>query len=146
MAYLDAEKAFRKAVFEALNNNIVVGGNNIPVYDEFAADDAPDLFVVIGNMYADDRRNFAKWVTGLVIILQVVQVQKRAITKDVIDEVANTIKGILLPSIDTIGLSIDNPFSVNNLYRESSSYLSEQNNTNWVMRKIERYRANIQQD
>jgi hypothetical protein len=146
MAYLDAEKALRKAIFQALNNNVVVGGDTIPVYDEFAADDAPDLFIVIGNQYGDNRFTFQKWVTGCVIILQVVQTQKRAISKDLIDEVAETMKGILLPTPYTTGLSIDSPLSINNLYRESSSYLSEQNNTNWVMRKIERYRVNVQQD
>ncbi len=67
-------------------------------------------------------------------------------TKDVVDAVSNTIKGILMPNIATTGLTLDAGFSINELYRESSAYLSEQNNTKWVLRKIERFRCEIQQD
>ena len=146
MIYKDPEIVFRKAVYNALNGTILFGGNVVPVYDEFASDTAPSLFVVLGNQYADDRRNFAKFVTGSVIIIDIVHHQNRAMTKDVVDAVSNSIKGILMPTLSATGLTLDAGFSVNNLYRETSSYLSEQNNTKWVVRKIERYRANIQQD
>ena len=146
MIYKDPEIVFRKAIYNALNGTILFGGNVVPVYDEFASDTAPNLFVVLGNQYADDRRNFAKFVTGSVIIIDIVHHQNRAMTKDVVDAVSNSIKGILMPTLSAAGLTLDAGFSVNNLYRETSSYLSEQNNTKWVVRKIERYRANIQQD
>ncbi len=146
MIYKDAERVFRRAIFDALDGNVTYNGNVVPVYDEFASDNAPNLFIVLGNQYADDRRNFAKFVTGSVIVIDIVHHQNRAMTKDVVDDVAESIKGILMPSISGTGLTLEAGFSVNNLYRETSSYLSEQNNTKWVLRKIERYRANIQQD
>lgn len=146
MAYKDAERVFRKAVFNALDGNVVYQGDTIPVYDEFASDLAPELFIVLGNQYADDRRNFAKFVTGCVIIIDVVHTQNRAMTKDVVDDVAEIVKGLLMPAVTGNGLTLDAGFSSTNLYRETSSYLSEQNNTKWVIRKIERYRVDIQQD
>lgn len=146
MVYKDAERVFRKAIYNALNGNVTYGGTTIPVYDEFADDNAPNLFIVLGNQYADDRRNFAKFVTGSVIVIDIVHHQNRAMTKDVVDAVANSIKAIIMPDISNTGLTLDAGFSINNLYRETSSYLSEQNNTKWLLRKIERYRANIQQD
>jgi hypothetical protein len=146
MIYKDPESVFRKAVYNALNGNVSYNGTNVPVYDEFASDTAGDLFIVLGNQYADDKRNFAKFVTGCVIIIDICHIQNRAMTKDVVDAVSNTIKGILMPSLVLTGLTLDAGFSVNNLYRETSSYLSEQNNTKWVLRKLERYRADIQQD
>lgn len=146
MIYKDAERVFRKAVYNALNGNVIYNATPVPVYDEFASDSAGNLFIVLGNQYADDRRNFAKFVTGSVLVIDIVHLQNRAMTKDVIDSVSNSIKGILMPGIATYGLTLDTGFSVTNLYRETSSYLSEQNNTKWVVRKIERYRCDIQQD
>lgn len=146
MIYKDAERVFRTAIFNALDGAITYNGTTIPVYDEFASDTAPNLFIVLGNQYADDRRNFAKFVTGSVIVIDIVHHQNRAMTKDVVDAVSNSIKAVLMPSISGTGLTLEAGFSINNLYRETASYLSEQNNTKWVLRKIERYRANIQQD
>jgi hypothetical protein len=132
MIYKDPERVFRKAVYNALDGNVVYNGVTIPVYDEFASDTAPNIFIVLGNQYGDDRRNYSKFVTGCVMVIDICHHQNRAMTKDVVDAVSNTIKGIL--------------FSINELYRESSAYLSEQNNTKWVLRKIERFRCEIQQD
>jgi hypothetical protein len=146
MIYKDPERVFRKAVYNALNGNVSYGILPVPVYDEFASDTAGDLFMVLSNQYADDRRNFAKFVTGCVLIIDICHLQNRAMTKDVVDAVSNSVKGILMPSLVATGLTLDAGFSVTNLYRETSSYLSEQNNTKWVIRKIERYRAEIQQD
>ena len=146
MAYKDAERVFRLGVYNALKNNVVYNGTTIPVYDEFASDTAPNLFIVLGNQYADNRSNFAKFVTGCVIVVDIVHHQNRAMTKDVVDEIAGKIKALLLPSVTTNGLTLETGFSLTNLYRETSSYLSEQNNTKWVIRKIERYRADVQQD
>lgn len=146
MIFKDPEIIFRKAAYNALNGNVTFNGNVVPVYDEFAADNAPNLFIVLGNQYADDRRNYAKFVTGSVIVVDIVHHQNRGMTKDVVDTVSNSVKAILMPGIATFGLSLDAGWSVNNLYRETSSYLSEQNNTKWIIRKIERYRCDIQQD
>jgi hypothetical protein len=146
MIYKDPERVFRKAIYNALNGAVTYNGNPVAVYDEFAADNAGDLFIVLSNQYADDRRNFAKFVTGCVLIIDICHLQNRAMTKDVVDAISNTIKGILMPSLVSTGLTLDAGFSLTNLYRETSSYLSEQNNTKWVIRKIERYRAEVQQD
>jgi hypothetical protein len=146
MIYKDAERVLRKAFYNALNGNVSYNSTNVPIYDEFASDTAGNLFIVLGNQYADDRRNFAKFVTGSVIVVDICHIQNRAMTKDVVDAVANSVKGILMPMLSGTGLTLDSGFSVNNLYRETSSYLSEQNNTKWAIRKIERYRCDIQQD
>jgi len=146
MIYQDPDREFRKAIFNALDGNVTFNGNVVPVYDEFAADNAPNLFIVLGNQYGDDRRNYAKFVTGGVIIIDIVHFQNRAMTKDVVDAVSNSIKAILMPGIATFGVTMDAGWSINNLYREASTYLSEQNNTKWILRKIERFRAEIQQD
>jgi hypothetical protein len=146
MIYADPERVFRKAIYNALHNNVTYNGTIVPVYDEFASDTAPNLFIVLGNQYGDDRRNYTKFVTGSVIVIDIVHHQNRAMTKDVVDAISNSIKNILLPSLGAFGITVDAGFSVNNLYRETSSYLSEQNNTKWVIRKIERYRCEIQQD
>lgn len=146
MIYADPERVYRKAIYNALYNNVTYNSVIVPVYDEFASDTAPNLFIVLGNQYGDDRRNYTKFVTGSVIVIDIVHHQNRAMTKDVVDAISNRIKNILLPSIGTFGITVDTGFSVNNLYRETSSYLSEQNNTKWVIRKIERYRCEIQQD
>lgn len=146
MIFQDPERVYRKAVYNALDGNVTYNGTVVPVYDEFASDTAPNLFIVLGNQYGDDRRNYAKFVTGSVIVIDIVHHQNRGMTKDVVDTVSNSIKNILLPSLGAFGISVDAGFSVNNLYRETSSYLSEQNNTKWVIRKIERYRCEIQQD
>lgn len=146
MIYADPERIYRTAVYNALNNNITYNGTIVPVYDEFASDTAPNLFIVLGNQYGDDRRNYAKFVTGSVIVIDIVHHQNRGMTKDVVDAVSNSIKAVLLPNIATYGITLAAGWSVNSLYRETSSYLSEQNNTKWVIRKIERYRCQIQQD
>lgn len=146
MIFQDPEKVFRKAVYNALNGVITYNGTTVPVYDEFASDTAPNLFIVLGNQYADDRRNYHKFVTGSVLVIDICHHQNRAMTKDVVDTVANSIKGILMPNLASFGISLDAGWSVNGLYRETSSYLSEQNNTKWVIRKVERYRCEIQQD
>lgn len=146
MIYADPERVYRKAIYNALHNNVTYNGTIVPVYDEFASDTAPNLFIVLGNQYGDDRRNYTKFVTGSVIVIDIVHHQNRAMTKDVVDAISNSIKNILLPSLGAFGITVDAGFSVNNLYRETSSYLSEQNNTKWVIRKIERYRCEIQQD
>lgn len=146
MIFADPERIFRKGVYNALNNNITYNGTIVPVYDEFASDTAPNIFIVLGNQYGDDRRNYAKFVTGSVIVIDIVHHQNRAMTKDVVDAISNSIKAVLLPALATYGITLDAGWSINSLYRETSSYLSEQNNTKWVIRKIERYRCQIQQD
>lgn len=146
MIFKDPERVFRKAVYNALNGTVLFNGTAVPVYDEFASDTAPNLFIVLGNQYADDRRNYHKFVTGSVLVIDICHHQNRAMTKDVVDAVSNSIKAILMPNLASFGLTLDAGFSVNGLYRETSSYLSEQNNTKWVIRKVERYRCEIQQD
>jgi len=146
MIYKDPERVYRKAVYNALYNNISYNGVVVPIYDEFASDNAPNLFIVLGNQYADDRRNYAKFVTGSVLVIDICHLQNRGMTKEVVDAVANSVKSILFPDIATFGLSLDAGWSINGLYRETSSYLSEQNNTKWMIRKIERYRCELQQD
>lgn len=146
MIFKDPEIILRKSIYAALNGNVTYNGTVIPVYDEFASDVAPNIFIVLGNQYADDRRNYTKFVTGSVIVVDICHHQNRAMTKDVVDTIGNTIKSILLPNIATFGLTLDAGWSINNLYRETSSYVSEQNNTKWLIRKIERYRCLMQQD
>jgi len=146
MIFKDPERVFRKAVYNALNGTVLYNGTAVPVYDEFASDTAPNLFIVLGNQYADDRRNYAKFVTGSVLVIDICHHQNRAMTKDVVDAVSNSIKGILMPNLASFGVTLDTGWSINGLYRETSSYLSEQNNTKWVIRKVERYRCEIQQD
>lgn len=146
MIFKDPEIILRKSIYAALNGNVTYNGTVIPVYDEFASDVAPNIFIVLGNQYADDRRNYTKFVTGSVIVIDICHHQNRAMTKDVVDTIGNTIKSILLPNLATFGLTLDAGWSINNLYRETSSYVSEQNNTKWLIRKIERYRCLMQQD
>jgi len=146
MIFKDPERVFREGVYNALNGNVLYNGTAVPVYDEFASDTAPNLFIVLGNQYADDRRNYTKFVTGSVLVIDICHHQNRAMTKDVVDTVSDAIKGILMPSLGAFGVTLDAGWSMNGLYRETSSYFSEQNNTKWIIRKIERYRCEIQQD
>jgi len=93
----DLSKPFRLAVFSVLNGN--TGG--VPIYDEKRLVSATDsTFILLSTQQQTPvDENDCTWVSKLSIDIEVYNKTGSEVSKDTIDDVSNTILGLLLPSV-----------------------------------------------
>lgn len=106
----DPAYTLRNAYYTYLNGNLTSGGNNVPVYDEYAPDNAPDTYVILGAQTGENRGSRQCFITYSSIILIVVTRFPAAEqgNKKQADDIADQIMRIINPDPATqIDLSPD---------------------------------------
>lgn len=135
----DLSKPFRLAVFSVLNGN--TGG--IPIYDEKRLVSATDnTFILLSTQQqTQEEVNDCTWVSRLSIDIEVYNKTGSEVSKDTIDDVSNTILGLLLP---TVGVSPISSGGIQFTYAFAESIISRNigiTETESVLQKVIRFVA-----
>jgi len=113
----DTKKQLRAAVFATLDGVI-----SVPVYDEKKKVTETDtLFVILSTQQeTPTEENDCTWIKKSSIDLVVYQKTGSEVSKDDIDDVANEILVLLLPSVGTSGAVAPSGLQFSNAYCESN--------------------------
>ena len=143
---ISTTKEIRTAYYQALNGNLSINGQNVPVVDGW--DNAQSLVmhhVIIKNV-TDSRRDRTQqtWGFEVIVELDIVTFQHNGFSSDDRDDIENQILTILMPTPNTIGISVTG-FGLYNMEKESSRPIDEIGRGGNIARKILRISQFIQQ-
>lgn len=119
---LDTKKPLRIAVFNALDGLLSYNAVAVPVYDEkVRTGESPRLYVILSTQQESDvEQNDSTWITQSSIDLEIIHRTGSEVSKNPIDEVYEDILEIILPTRQTVGLTIPAGFQFLNAKREQA--------------------------
>lgn len=116
----DPHKAFRMAVYSALNGNLTdLDSDPVDIFDGKAEDAVSNTYVILSTETGNQIPNFSLFLHDSSIILQIQTKTDDAISKDQLDHVSQQITEILLPGSATDGLVQQAGFQINCLQAQS---------------------------
>jgi hypothetical protein len=116
---MDPHKAFRMAVYDALNSNLTDLGNApVAIFDE-VAESPTNAYVLLSTQTSAQRGTFGGLMYDSTILLQVIDKETIYVSKEYIDDVGDKITSILLPAANSNGLVQQTGFQINCLRMES---------------------------
>lgn len=116
----DPHKAFRMAVYSALNGNLAdLASATVAIYDGKADDSATNTYVILATETGNQIPNFSLFLHDSSILLQICNKTSSTISKDELDNVSDQITRILFPGTATDGLVQQNGFQINCLQAQS---------------------------
>jgi hypothetical protein len=131
----DTKKILRQAIFNALDGQITLNGETVPVYDE--KNENESVYILLSNQQEFDDSPDGSFITRSTIDYEVVQQTGYSVSKDDIDDINEQILEILIPSQGTTGLTIPSGFQFHNVKRESSRSIAfEISPTESIVRNI----------
>ena len=141
---IDVQAKIREAYYTALNGQLTYDASPVPVVDDKLEDDQNDtLYVVMSTQTAVDDSPFGKFDHETTMLLDIVYCPQDTVSKDVVDNVAQQIFNIILPTPETHGLTATG-VQITNVTVENDSYLSfVLSNSRSVMRRLIRFKQLI---
>jgi hypothetical protein len=116
----DPHKAFRMAVYSALNGNLTdLDGQPVQIFDGKAEGTVSDTYVILSTETGNQIPNFHLFLHDSSILLQIECKADDAISKDGLDYVSEQITEILFPGAATDGLVQQQGFQINCLHAQS---------------------------
>jgi hypothetical protein len=116
----DPHKAFRMAVFSALNGNLTdLGSQPVQIFDGKAEDAVSNTYVILSTETGTQIPNFSIFLHDSSILLQIESKTDDTISKDGLDHVSEQITQILFPGTATDGLVQQSGFQINCLQAQS---------------------------
>jgi hypothetical protein len=117
----DTKKILRTAIFNALGG-LTYSGSSVPVYDEKQkTGQTNNLYVLLGTQQETDvESNDSTWITKSSIDIEIVHKTGSEVSKDVIDTTYENMMEILIPTPQTVGLTIPAGFQFLNATRDMS--------------------------
>lgn len=131
----NVSKQIRQAYYDALNGNI-----SVEVFKEDVPEGYESHHVVIRVESESDDSNRSTFVTNPVVITDVVGVFSNSVDPDVVDDIDNEIRQILLPHNGSLEIQVS---GIRNIQAQSSTTLSEDDGTKRYFRKITRWTQRI---
>jgi hypothetical protein len=109
----DYSAAIRKSFFDALDAQVTYDSTDIPVFDE-KVEGVPekDIWIVIADQVDLDKSNKHQFANETTIDINVISKRRSAGGKKVIDDIADQVLQIILPTVKTVGISIASPFKI----------------------------------
>lgn len=133
----DPAMAFRYAVGNALSGILTYDSELVPIADSLTnIDPSVDIYVLLTNQTSVERSNFTKFVHEVTLTIDIVHKTHFAVTKDVVDTIAQTIQTILRPSASTNGLINYMGVQFTDLYLDSDNYLTVNLSGGPIMRRL----------
>lgn len=134
----DTQKILRSAIFQALNNTVVVNSATIPVFDEIrSVSSTANLFILLSTQQETQNDTDDTFMTLSSIDIEVVHKSGASVSKDVMDDVGNAILTILFPSAWNEGIVQPSLMEIKNLRRDRTiTRVVELSPTETVLRKI----------
>lgn len=139
-------RPYRKAVYECLNGNINYNATNIPVFDEkVPAGNVPQHYVLLGTQRQSDITDQdCYWIHRSSIDIVIVGRSDFETSKDAIDDISNTIYGLLLNSPGSDNLPAQSGYTFNQTKIESAvAGPVEINQTTTILQKVITLTSNI---
>lgn len=113
----NTQKPFRLVIFNALNGHITYGGNPVHFFDERkTASEQADIYVTFGSQ--SERvieENDSCFITQSTIKLAVVAKSFSEISKDIINDISDSILLLLLPNTQTNGFTDPSGMQIQNI-------------------------------
>lgn len=103
---IDVQKKVREAYFNALDGNITFDGSPVPVCDEKVEDQENNtMYVILSTQTSVDDGSFDSFDHETTMLLDIVHKTQDTVSKDGVDDVAQQIFDIILPTVKTNGLT-----------------------------------------
>lgn len=131
-------KAFGQGIGE-----VIYGGKIIPVIDTFSDEDDGEHQIILSSLEmvnADDKSSFSGDYT---FTIDIVTRTQNSGNRYIADTISGQITQKIQPSKTLSGISIAGGFQLMNLRLDTSGYLTEGTKTNFIVRKLLRYRFRI---
>lgn len=110
----DPHKAFRMAVFDALDGNLTdLSASPVMIFDEKAEDETNNLYVLLKTETRSQIPTFSGFLHDSTIMLEIVYKTLDTTSKDEPDNVSDQISRLLLPSPSSDGLVQQADFQIN---------------------------------
>jgi len=112
----DTSKPYRISLFDLLNG--ALGG--VKVYDEKKKVGAADsVFVLLSTQQeTPTEENDCTWINRSSIDVEIIAKTGSEVTKDTVDDLANTILGLVFPTRQTIGVTVPSGLEFQNMRME----------------------------
>jgi len=96
---IDVKSLVRKAYYELLNGSLSFNGVNVPVSDDLKKlqDSGANIYVLLSNQTSSNLDTMQTWDSQETIVLDIVHKAARS-NKQTVDNIANQIFGLILPS------------------------------------------------
>jgi hypothetical protein len=130
---MNREKAIRLLYFNLLFEQVTYELGIVSVWDEKAEDDTNNIYILLENQSATNAGNFSQNAWECDIDIRMVAKQQDGVTKDITDDVAEQVEGILYRALqrgaETNGYQITN-FVLQNLDYDTFSLTSTRSEIN----------------
>lgn len=109
----DAGTALRRAYWLALNGNLTVDGDNVPVYyGKVQSTISVPLYVLIGRSTYQSKNSKSCEAEERTVEIDIYQKQPTEVSMEEVEDVSDQILQIVKPTTKTIGVSIASPFKI----------------------------------
>jgi hypothetical protein len=131
----DSSNNVRVIYVNALNGHLTYNGKDVPVYGQTPFRTTPQNYVVISSITESASNTNNSFGNEVDVVIDIFSEQYRVYDNAVVDDIANQILGILIPSTGIVGFD-DTYFEVFPMSRTNSSYLPLQDGDNFIARKL----------
>jgi hypothetical protein len=120
----DVGTAVRKAIFTAINGNVLWEGAPVPVVDEKLDRliSETDLYILIDTQSETQLNVKCHYATSVNLTLRIVQKRQATNSKTVVENVVNQIMQILKPTKIATGFTLPDPFKLSLFTISSAEY------------------------
>ncbi len=117
----DTQKLLRMAVYNLISGQLSYNSTNVPVYDEKRKVGATDnIFVILSTQQETDDNTSDAFITDSSIDIEINHKSDFEVSKDAIDDVANQILTLILPTPSTDGFPVQSLFQITCVRRTST--------------------------
>jgi hypothetical protein len=141
----DVHKGLRLAVHTVLNGFLSYDSANVPVSDEVDETGAVMYVILSTQSGTPTERNDSTWITRATILLDIVKKTSDTVSKDGLDDVANQIKLIMMPTPQTLGITAPAGFQYTNMEVGDNSLNLQLSSTSSITRKLLTFSLDIVQ-
>lgn len=140
----DWTKPIRQAYYNALMGNVIIESAPVPVFQEKVPDHAPNMcYIIIADTQGAQANDFTTWNTDATVNIDIVNLFN-AESGDYVDDMADQVKQILLPTRTTKGIVDPTGFQVIMMMVDGEQDIPiAQTGTGFIKRKILRMRQTI---
>jgi hypothetical protein len=142
----DTMRILRKAIADCITGNISYGSNVVKVYDEkIFTGEVPTIYILLSTQQeSSTEENDCTWITRSSIDIEVIAKSGFEVSKDIIDDVSNSMMELIAPLPGLNGFSQQSGFIISGIVRESALTRNVQiSETQSILQKIVKFTATI---
>jgi len=134
------------AVYNRINGNLTYNSANVPVYDEKKkVGHTAKIYIILSTQQeTPTESNDCTWITLSTIDIEVIARTEFEVSKDMIDDIADDIQDLLLPTKFTEGYSVPSGFEfANPRFTNTITQTLQISETESILRKILKFEVQI---